>query len=92
MFNVVNVVSYLFLFIALCVFVFLCIALINIFNKSYQPKAVAPFVFIIIALFLYNTLAGYGALRKTVQSLNKSINETITPVQTPNNAPAGSIF
>jgi TRAP-type C4-dicarboxylate transport system permease small subunit len=81
------IVSYIFLFIALCIFVFLSLALINIFGKSYQPTLVVPLIIIIVVLFAFNTVAGYGAIRKTFQNISNSVDNVNTPA-TP--TPAGS--
>jgi beta-lactamase regulating signal transducer with metallopeptidase domain len=73
------VVSYIFLFVALCIFVFLSLALINIFGKSYQPTLVVPLIAIVVVLFAINTVAGYGAVRKTFQNISDGVNETTSP-------------
>jgi TRAP-type C4-dicarboxylate transport system permease small subunit len=72
------IVSYLFLFVALCIFVFLSIALINIFGKSYQPSLVIPLIIIVVILFAFNTIAGYSSIRKTFQNIS---NSTPTPLR-----------
>jgi glucan phosphoethanolaminetransferase (alkaline phosphatase superfamily) len=87
------VASYIFLFLALCVFVFLCLALINIFGKSYQPTLVTPLIAVVVVLCALNTIAGYGAIRKTFQNLSNGVNDTISPTPSkPTNGATKGIF
>lgn len=79
MISLTNVASYLFLFVALCIFVFLSLALINIFSKSYQPTLIIPIIVAVILLFAFNTIAGYGAIRKTFQNISNTVDGTIAP-------------
>jgi TRAP-type C4-dicarboxylate transport system permease small subunit len=79
MINLTNIVSYLFVFIALCIFVFLVIALANIFSKSYQPRLIIPLIIVVVLLYTYNAVAGFGAIRKTFQNLANSVEQTTSP-------------
>jgi TRAP-type C4-dicarboxylate transport system permease small subunit len=79
MINLTNIVSYLFVFIALCIFVFLVIALANIFSKSYQPRLIIPLIIVVVLLYAYNAVAGFGAIRKTFQNLANSVEQTTSP-------------
>ncbi|MBC7472599.1 MAG: hypothetical protein H7196_05085 [candidate division SR1 bacterium] len=91
MISLTNIVSYIFLFVALCIFVFLLLALINIFSKSYQPTLIVPIIIVVIFLFIFNTVTGYGAIRRMFQNISNNIDGTTQPTS-PNPTRAKNIF
>ncbi len=69
--------SYIFLFFSLCVFVYLAMALINMFTKSYQPMYILPYIVVIIILYLFNTAIAFNTIRTTVNRITDSIESNL---------------
>gem|GEM_PF-2949201 len=63
MLNVNDIISYFYLFLALCGFVTLTLALVNIYTKSYRPRNATIFIVIIVILFVINTVLAFNSLR-----------------------------
>jgi ABC-type iron transport system FetAB permease component len=70
-------ISYIFLFLSLCIFVYLTIILINLFTKSYRPQYIIPFIVVIVVLYLFNTSIAYNSIRKSVQRLTSGIEQRL---------------
>jgi ABC-type iron transport system FetAB permease component len=70
-------ISYIFLFLSLCIFVYLTIVLINLFTKSYRPQYIIPFIVVIVVLYLFNTSIAYNSIRKSVQRLTSGIDQRL---------------
>jgi ABC-type iron transport system FetAB permease component len=80
-------ISYIFLFLSVCIFVYLTIVLINLFTKSYRPQYVIPFIVVIVVLYLFNTSIAYNSLKKSVQRLTGGIEQRL---QEPSKQPKGT--
>ena len=59
-------------FVALCVFVFLCIILTNLFLKSYKPQNTLVFIGAILALFFVNAILAYNSLQSTLREFRSN--------------------
>jgi uncharacterized protein with PQ loop repeat len=81
--SLASILSFVFLFLSLCVFVYLSIALINMFSKSYQPQYILPFIIVIVILYLFNTVIAYDAIKKSVSKLVKNVEQTTQPQAKP---------
>jgi ABC-type iron transport system FetAB permease component len=75
--QIASSISYIFLFLSLCIFVYLTIILINLFTKSYRPQYVIPFIVVIVGLYLFNTSIAYNSIKKSVQRLTSGIDQRL---------------
>jgi len=76
-----SLLGYLFLFLGLCVLVFLGLAFTNIINKSYNPKKAIIIVVFLLCLFFINALMIYLSFTRTVGIFNNSTNQNNSNIQ-----------
>jgi len=67
-----SIISYVFLFLALCITFFLGLVLYNLFTKSYKPQNSLLIIGIITILFVLNLVMGFARLQATLTILEKS--------------------
>lgn len=72
-----------YLFVALCVFVFLCVVLVNLFLKSYKPQNTLVFIGVILSVFFVNTILAYNSLQNTIREIRTSTQTPETSLPTP---------
>jgi uncharacterized protein YqhQ len=70
-------------FFALCVFVFLCVILTNLFLKSYKPQNTLVFIGGILILFFVNFVLAYSALQTVMVKVRQLGNDTSTVESVP---------
>lgn len=74
-----SIISYVFLFLGLCVTAFLALVLYNLFTKSYKPQNSLWIISIITVLFILNLVMGFTRLQATLNILQKSA-QPVVPV------------
>ena len=60
-------------FFALCIFVFLCVILTNLFLKSYKPQNTLIIIGGILLVFIINFVLAYGSMQSAMVKI-RSVN------------------
>ena len=71
-------------FVALCIFVFLCIILTNLFLKSYKPQNTLVFIGVIMLVFFVNSILAYNSMQDALRRI-RSADDNPTPSSIPQN-------
>jgi hypothetical protein len=77
-----SILSFIFVFFSLMIFVFVSMALINMWTKSYQPRFITPFVIIIVVLYFSSTAIAYDNIRKTIDRMGDRLQNRTEQRQT----------
>jgi phosphoglycerol transferase MdoB-like AlkP superfamily enzyme len=70
--SIPSFLSYIFLFIGLCIFVVFAMALFNIATKSYKPRNAIVILGVLMVLFLINAFLAFSNLNRTLQASRSS--------------------
>jgi ABC-type uncharacterized transport system permease subunit len=57
--------------------VYLAMALINMFSKSYQPLYILPYIVVIVVLYLFNTAIAFNTIKTTVNRITDGIESNL---------------
>lgn len=76
-----SLLFYVGLFLAICIFVVLILALINIQSKSYNPKNSYPVILILLILFVFNGFMALTNLNRALQLAEQNLTRPNTPGQ-----------
>ena len=74
-------------FVALCIFVFLCIVLTNLFLKSYKPQNTLVFIGVIMLLFFVNSILAYNSIQDAMRRIRRASEAPTSIPQNQNSRP-----
>ena len=74
-------------FVAICLFVYLIIILINLFLKSFKPQKTLLFIGVILLLFFTNFFLAYSSLSTTIEAIRKYSGSEPTTIPIQNETP-----
>ena len=91
--SLASIIAYLFLFLGLCVFVVLALALWNIFKKSYNRRNSIIVVSLIALSFSIFAVLAMTSANRTISILNNTAaSPSLSPEKSPNNSNSDSLY
>jgi uncharacterized membrane protein (DUF373 family) len=87
-FGLASIITFVVLFLGICCFAIFCIALLNIYTKSYRPQHSLAVIAVLLLLFVTCSLFELKSITTVTEHLNNSLNN----LSRPNNAVPGRDF